>query len=317
METVLVTGGAGFIGSHVVEALLESGYKVKVFDNFSTGRESNLVRVKTHDHLQIIKSDIRNWKAVHEAVDDSDHCIHLAGQPSVPVSMENPRISFESNLLGFVNLLDGLRQRVFTGRLIYASDASVYGNVLKHKALKEHQSKDASFTSPYSLDKQEIERMAELHSKLFGLNALGLRLFNVYGRRQNEAHLYSNVITDFTNKLSSNQMLTLCGDGNQTRDFIHVDDAVDVILKALKSPATGVLNVGTGKATSVKELARSMGKLMAVEPQFINGAERPGDIRHSCADTTKLFETIGDYKFTRLREGLMKTIKQESQTSAA
>lgn len=310
MDKILVTGGLGFIGSHVATALVDAGHKVRIADNYATGTEQNLpAGVRQSPLLEIVRVDLRNWKAVHQVVEGVDHCIHLAGQSSVPLSMENPRVSFETNLLGFVNLVDGLRQQVFTGRLVYASDASVYGNVLKHRPLAEEASKEATFTSPYSLEKQEVERMAELHRKLFGLQAVGLRLFNVYGKRQPRSGAYANVVSVFEEKLAANQMLPVCGDGHQTRDFIHVDDVVAIMLRFLKNDSTGVFNLGTGEGTSVKELARTMGKLMGVEPQMMHTAERPGDLRHSCAELSHLRSVIGDYTFADLRTGLMKTLK--------
>ena len=294
---ILVTGGAGFIGSHVVKALLNDGHNVCVFDNFSTGKPENLPA--NDSNLEVLQGDIRNWKKIHIAVQETDFIIHLAGVSDAVASMEDPRVTFEMNTLGFTNVLDAIRQQGFAGKLIYASDATVYGENLENIAIKEEQAMDKAPQTPLAETKQSIERMVDMHRRLFGLQALGLRLFNVYGEGQGK-----NVISEFAKKMQAGEMITINGNGNQTRDFVYVEDVVAAVKKAIKNDVTGVVNVGTGDKTSINELAEKMATVFGVEMKAMNGSNRPGDIKNLTANISKMQTMLGRGKITTLKKGL-------------
>ena len=223
---VLVTGGAGFIGSHSVDALLAGGTEVVVLDNFSTGKTANL---PSHARLTLERGDIRNRPDVAGAIVGCTHVLHLAAQVSVRASVEDPPGSAQHNVLGFVNVLDAAR-RAGVKRVVYASSASAFGDPGE---LPLSESSPLAPLSPYGLEKSCNEQYAALFKQIFGLSALGLRYFNVYGPRQDPASPYTGVINKFADRLRAGQPLTVFGDGGQTRDFIFVKDVARVNVAAL------------------------------------------------------------------------------------
>lgn len=296
---VLVTGGAGFIGSHSVERLLESGAQVRVLDNFSSGKRENL---SAHPQLEVLEGDIRDKQVVDAALSGVSHVLHLAAQVSVVVSVEDPLTSAAINIGGFLNVLDGAR-RLGVRRVVYASSAAVYGVPVK---LPLNEEAPAAPISPYGIEKSINDQYRALYRGLYGYSALGLRYFNVFGPRQDPSSQYSGVISIFSQRLREGKALTVFGDGMQTRDFIYVGDVARANLAALKADVGGVCNVATGRSVTLLQLIEALGMVAGVKPQVQHAEARTGDIRHSSADNGKLRSTLGIGDFASLPEGLQR-----------
>jgi UDP-glucose 4-epimerase len=295
---VLVTGGAGFIGSHSVEALLAAGARVTVLDNFSTGKRDNLPVGDVR--LKIVEGDIRDWAAVAAALEGITHVLHLAAQSYVQVSIREPLESCQANVVGFLNVLDGAR-RAGIGRMVYASSAAVYGNPPR---VPISEDAPAAPLSPYGLEKLVNDQYAALYARLYGFSALGLRYFNVYGPRQDPASPYSGVIGKWVDALRSGKPLRIFGDGLQTRDFIYVGDIARHNMAALRSDAAGICNAGTGAGVNLLEL------IDALELATGSRAERrfeppaAGDARASVASLERFAALFGESHATPLPDGL-------------
>jgi len=301
MTRVLVTGGAGFIGSHVVDLLLHEGMTVRVLDNLSTGKIENLPFLEAG--LEFIQGSIEDKQCVIEACRNVDAVIHLAALVSVPASIENPEKSAATNLLGFHHVLEALRKQDFKGRLLYASSSAVYGTDVGQTALTEGQA-PGNLISPYAQDKYSNEMYAQLYSKLYGINALGFRFFNVYGPRQDPDSPYSGVISIFMDRAFGQQDIYIFGDGSQTRDFVYVGDLVRTLRLALDSDYQGVLNLGTGVSIKIGELAEHVKTVCASNVGIHNEPERFGDIKYSLADLSQLKEALDVVPSTPIEEGL-------------
>jgi UDP-glucose 4-epimerase len=297
-RTVLVTGGAGFVGSHTVDALLAAGQHVVVYDNFSTGHLGNLPR--HHPRLRVIRGDIRDQIELDKATRGAAACLHLAAQVSVGASLQDPQTSLAINILGFVNLLESLR-RNGVPRLVYASSAAVYGRA---RSLPLREAATGELVSPYGLEKLTDERYARLYGQLYGLSTLGLRYFNIYGKRQPADSPYSGVITKFAACFAESRQAQIFGDGRQSRDFIHVRDVATANLAALASDFTGVCNIGTGTRTTVSAVFREMRSLSGADPGKLHRPRAAGDIRHSCADTALARRRLGFRARYTFSEGL-------------
>ena len=294
---VLVTGGAGFIGSHTVEALLATGATVRVLDNFSSGRRENL---SMHARLEVVDGDIRDSACVAACMADVTHVLHLAGQVSVAASIADPLISQSHNITGFVNVLDAAR-RAGASRFVYASSAAVYG-APEHLPLAENSPTQP--ISPYGLEKLVNDQYANLFCRLYGYSTLGMRYFNVYGPRQDPHSFYSGVITIFCERMRKGEPLDIYGDGQQTRDFIFVGDVARANLVALAGSATGVCNIATGETHSILDIKDILSEVAGKHPEVNFMTQRTGDIPDSSADITRLRTTLGIDAFTPLTAGI-------------
>lgn len=296
--TVLVTGGAGFIGSHVVDALLDAGYSVRVLDDLSNGTLDNL---PMHDPgLSVRVGDLLDYRLVAEAMQDVHYCIHLAAQVSVARSLEAPLESATCNILGFINILEACRD-FGVQRLLYASSAAVYGDP---RQLPLDEDVQCEPLSPYGLEKFIDEAYASLYARLYGLRTLGLRFFNVYGPRQDPHSPYSGVISRFIERVASGRPPLIYGDGKQTRDYIHVEDVARACLSALDSAYCGVCNVSAGVPANLLDLVTLLGEVLEqdIHPEF--DAPRMGDIPDSYADPLRMRQELGCQSSVSLADGL-------------
>ena len=301
---ILVTGGAGFIGSHTVEALIAAGERVRVLDDFSSGRRDNLPGSAL---LEIVEGDVRDPAAVQRAMEGVTRVLHLAAQVSVVRSIEDPVTSAAVNVGGFLVVLDAAR-RAGIGRFVYASSAAVYG---MPDGLPLDESAPARPQSPYGLEKSVDDQYAALFAELYGMQCLGLRYFNVYGPRQDPASPYAGVIGRFIDCMRAGRPLCIFGDGEQTRDFVYVSDAGKVNVRALASTATGVCNVGTGHSASLLEVAKLLGEVSGRRLQIDHGPARAGDVRHSATSTARLREIMGDLQPVSLQDGVRALLRAE------
>jgi UDP-glucose 4-epimerase len=300
-QRVLVTGGAGFIGSHTVDLLLEHDKTVTVYDNFSGGKLTNLNVF--HPELTVVQGDILDYQALAKEINKCDAVLHLAALPSVPKSIEAPLESLKVNTLGFVHVLQAIRDAKRDIRLVYASSAAVYGDATILPC-NDELSLTENFLSPYALEKAGNEQYARLFSHLSEIKSLGLRYFNVYGARQDPGSSYSGVISKFIANYAEQQPVVIFGDGKQIRDFIHVSDIARANLLALESEYCGVLNIATGVPETLLDLVRyiEMAGKHPVEIQFAE--ERSGDIRESYACVNKAREHLKFESLTSLQQGI-------------
>ncbi|MCH9031875.1 MAG: GDP-mannose 4,6-dehydratase [candidate division Zixibacteria bacterium] len=301
---VLVTGGAGFIGSHLVDSLVKSGRKVRVYDNFSTGARGNLSN--SLSRIDLIKGDIKNLKTLQKATKGVSEIYHLAAISSVLLSVEDPVSTWDSNITGTWNLLEAAR-REGVKRVVFASSASVYGALKKVPFVETAQLEGAS---PYATSKLLGEQFCSLYYRLYGLETVSLRFFSVYGPRQNPKSQYSAVIPNFSTKLLSGKTPTVYGRGTQTRDFIYIKDIIRAIRKAghLTSVVGNSINVGTGQQTSIIKLLKLVQKITGkdIPPKF--EPLKPGDDPCTCADTRKMKRLLGISAATSFQDGLAETV---------
>ena len=301
---ILVAGGAGFIGSHIVDELLEAGAEVTVLDNLYTGQLENVGQHKQNRNFHFVKGDVCNPKLVKDLTKNVDAVFNHAAVVSVPRSVENPLLANEVNVKGTLNLL---KASLDSGvkRFIQASSASVYGNT---ETLPLHENIATNPISPYAVSELAAENYAKVFCKVYGLETVCLRYFNVYGPRQTYSP-YSGAITIFVNQLLRKRPPTILGDGEQTRDFVYVEDVVSANILALtKKKAVGeVFNIATGKATTVNSLVQTLQKIMnktSLTP--IHKEPRPGDIRNSCASIEKARKILGYKPAFGMENGLKK-----------
>ena len=307
LSEILVTGGAGFIGSHIVDRLVEEGYKVRVLDNLSTGEKKNLAQHKNKKSFQFIEGDIRNFDLVKKAVEGVDAVIHEAALVSVTRSVEDPLLSNEVNVTGTVNLLKACID-TNVKRFVLASSCAVYGD---SKILPSHENLVPKPLAPYAADKLAAENYAKVFHEVYGLETVSLRYFNVYGPRQKYGP-YSGVISIFINCLLENEAPIVFGDGKQTRDFINVKDVVKANMLALsKQKAAGeVFNICTGEATTLNKLAETIQKIMnKTDLKPVHFEPRPGDIKHSYGDINKAKRNLEYTPKVQLEEGLTEIVK--------
>ena len=295
----LVTGGAGFIGSHIVERLLGEGHAVRVLDNFSTGKAENL---PDHSRLEIVRGGVEDFATVERCVQGIDWIFHEAAIASVPKTIEDPLASQRENYGGTLNLLEAAR-RHGRPRLVFAASAAAYGDL---PGLPKTETSPVRPLSPYAVDKLASEHACAVYHTLHGLHTVCLRYFNVFGPRQDPSSPYSGVISIFTDHLLGDTTPTILGDGEQTRDFVYVADVVDANLRAITTEAAagGRFNIGTGRVTTLNQLLDTLYRLRGRNPDPRHGPVRPGDIRHSCADITLAEERLDWHPTVSLEEGL-------------
>lgn len=273
---ILVTGGAGFIGSHSVDLLLSEGKEVVVLDNLSSGKLENLNL--QHPDLEFIEGDVLEYPFLEELVRDCDAVLHLAALVSVPESIESPIFSFQINTQGVLHVLQAAHKAPRPVRVVYASSAAVYGNVTDLPC-RDDLPLVSEPLSPYALQKIHAENYADLYQRLHGVKSVGLRYFNAYGARQHPGSPYSGVISRFLDAFKKQEQLMVFGDGLQTRDFIHVSDIARANFLALQSDYSGVVNVATGQPRTLLQIIEFLGHSAKVE--FLPA--RAGDIRNSYA----------------------------------
>lgn len=305
MALFLVTGGAGFIGSHVVEALLGQGEQVKVLDNFFTGRRENLADLE--GKLELICGDVRDYATVKEAVAGVDYVLHLAAIPSVIRSVEDPLLTNQVNVEGTLNLLQASRESSVK-RVIYASSSSIYGN---SPELPRREEMSPSPLSPYSLQKLVGENYCSLFYQLYSRETVVLRYFNVYGPRQDPSSPYSGVISRFIMALLSGEPPVIYGDGEQTRDFSFVVDVAWATIVAARAPdiSGGVFNIASGQAYSLHQLLAILQQETGSSRPPVYKETRPGDVRHSLGSIARAKAALGfDPKFS-FQEGLKRTVE--------
>jgi len=302
---VLVTGGAGFIGSNLALRLLEEGARVRVVDDLSTGRKENLGGHA--DELEFIEGDIRDGELLKKALRGVEAVFHQAALPSVPRSIEDPLASEQVNATGTLTLLLAARD-AGVRRVVYASSSSIYGD---SPTLPKVEDMPPDPKSPYALSKYSGERYCQLFTRLYGLEAVSLRYFNVFGPRQDPTSHYAAVIPRFIAGIMSGKGITIYGDGKQTRDFTYVENAVRANLKAALAPraAGEVYNIACGESITVLELAEYLMRRMGREVDIEWAPPRPGEVRDSLASVTKAVEALGYHPEVDVWAGLDSTVE--------
>lgn len=295
----LVTGGAGFIGSNLCEAILKMGYKVRCLDDLSTGKQKNVDIFSDDPNYTFIKGDIKELDTCMAACEGVDYVLNQAAWGSVPRSIEMPLFYEKNNIMGTLNMMEAARQQGVK-KFVYASSSSVYGD---HPVLPKKEGQEGNLLSPYALTKRVDEEFAKLYTRLYGLDTYGLRYFNVFGRRQDPDGAYAAVIPKFIKMLMNDETPTINGDGKQSRDFTYIENVIEANLKACLAPheaAGNAFNIAYGGREYLIDIYHSLTKALGkdIEPNF--GPDRAGDIKHSNADISKAREMLGyepDYDF--------------------
>lgn len=301
LKPILVTGGAGFIGSHLVDALLARGQAVRVLDNLSTGKRGNLPMA--HPGLQLIEADVADATQVRQALHGCSAVVHLAAVASVQASVEDPVSTHQSNFIGTLNVCEAMRE-LGLRRLLFASSAAVYGQNGEGQAIAE-DTPTAPLT-PYAVDKLASEHYLDFYRRQHGLEPVIFRFFNIFGPRQDPSSPYSGVISIFTERALAGQPIRIFGDGEQTRDFVYVADLVRVLLQGLDMVVapSGAVNVGHSQATSLNQLLAAIEQVLGGLPPVSHAPARSGDIRHSRADNRRLLQLFAAADITPLALGL-------------
>jgi UDP-glucose 4-epimerase len=309
---VVVTGGAGFIGSHLVTALLDAGYRVRVVDNLSTGRESNLDHVA--GRFEWIEGDVADFEVARRAAAGSEFVFHEAAIPSVPRSVREPLPSHSSGTTATLNMLEASRQ-AGVRRFMFAASSSAYGDT---DELPKHEAMLPRPLSPYAASKLGGEYYVAVYARTMGLDGVSLRYFNIFGARQDPSSPYSGVISIFSSVMARGVRPVIYGDGAQTRDFTHVDNVVAANLAAMqaKEPLGGVvLNVGTGRRIRLLDLVASINALYGTSLEPVLEAARAGDVQDSQASLDRIHRVLGYEPLTGFEEGLRKTIALVAETA--
>lgn len=306
MNKYLVTGGAGFIGSHITDKLLSEGNFVRVLDNFSSGKKENLESASEYKNFELIKGDIRNYSACLKAAKGIDYVLHQAALRSVPGSMKDPYIYNSVNINGTLNLLRAsLKNKI--KRFVFASSASVYGET---DIFPEKEDSIPQILSPYALSKLTGEYYCRIFSMNYNLPTLSLRYFNVFGPRQNLNDEYSLVIPKFIGLILQNKRPTIYGNGKQSRDFIYIDDVVSANLVSAKNKAVkcGVFNVASGEDYTILDLVKMLNKLMHKNAKPVFYPVRKGDAFKTLGDISKAIKILGYRPKTDFKTGLGLTV---------
>ena len=302
---ILVTGGAGFIGSNIVEELLKRGEKVRVLDNFSTGKRENLSQFL--EQIELIEGDIRSYHIVREAVSGVDVILHEAALPSVPRSVRDPITTNEVNVGGTLNILDAAKDAK-VNRVVFASSSSVYGDTPE---LPKHEGMNLNPLSPYAVSKLSGEKYCKVFSTVYGLETVALRYFNVFGPRQDPSSQYSAVIPKFIMSILNDKQPVIFGDGEQSRDFTYIANVIEAnILAATMSNISGIaVNCACHGRISLNELIRLLNEILGKNIQPIYKDERTGDIKHSFANISAAENHLGYKPIVDFATGLRKTIE--------
>ena len=303
MKKAVVTGGAGFIGSHIADRLTGQGYQVVIIDDLSTGNKENIAALLKQNNIEFIEGSIVDLSLLNKLFRGVDYVFHLAAIPSVPRSIKNPQASHEVNITGTLNVLLAARD---TGvkKVIYASSCAVYGDTptlpIKEEMLPKPQ-------SPYAVTKLAWDYYCQVFHQVYGLPTVCLRYFNIYGPRQDPNSQYAAVIPRFIRRVIDDKPPIIFGDGEQTRDFVFVTDVVLANILAAESDATGVLNVGQGQSITINELAKLIIHIMNKDLGIIYKEARVGDIRHSLAEISKA-RLLGYQPQYDLEQGLRESV---------
>jgi nucleoside-diphosphate-sugar epimerase len=303
LSVYLVTGGAGFIGSHLVEGLVARGHRVRVVDNLVGGKRANLAHLSDVDFMV---GDLADVAVAHKAVSGVEYVLHQAAIPSVPRSVEDPIASNRANITATLNVLVAARD-AGVRRLVYAGSSSAYGNA---PALPKHEDMPSNPLSPYALQKVVGEQYCQPFTRLYGLETVTTRYFNVFGPRQDPGSPYSGVISLFSTALLAGYRPTIYGDGEQTRDFTYIANVVDGVLRACEAPNVSgeVINVATGGRVSLNELLRVMNRIVGTTLEPVYADARAGDVKDSQADISKATRLLGYTPAIGLEEGLRHTL---------
>src|SRR5215471_13205714 len=303
MENCLVTGGAGFIGSHLVDFLAARGYPIRVFDNFDTGQRSNLVNAAG---AEIIEGDVSDVDAVAKAMQGVNVVYHLAALASVQASIENPPATHRICATGTLNVLDAAR-KAGVRRVVYAASASAYGIPAGEI---QSESNPVRPLSPYAAAKLAGEQYMQAFAASFGIETVSLRFFNIFGPRQRADSPYSGVIAIFTGLMTAGKTPIIFGDGLQSRDFTYVSDVVQALTKAAKVPniSGSIYNVGAGRSVTLSDLVAALNRLLGTNITPKHATERPGDIRHSRADISRTQKELGYEPSVSFEDGLRETL---------
>jgi UDP-glucose 4-epimerase len=312
-ETVLVTGGGGFIGSHLVARLLREGHPVRVLDNFASGRRENLLPVLSE--IELIEGDIQSYERAHNAVRGCHLVFHLAALPSIPRSIQDPLTSHASNVIGTLNVLLAARDEGVR-RVVFASSSSVYG---ANTELPKREDMPALPIAPYAVAKLAAENYCRAFHEVYGLETVALRYFNVFGPKQDPLSQYAAVIPNFISAVLAGQAPIVYGDGEQSRDFTYVDNAIEANLLAAHADGVGgeTFNVACGDRISLNELLEELRALTGkrIEANYVE--PRPGDLPHSHADIGRARERLGYEPGIDVRAGLAKTLEDTLASGVA
>ena len=305
MKKVVVTGGAGFIGSHLSEELVRQGFHVIILDNLSTGKVDNIELLLNKENAEFVRGSITNFSLLKQLFQGVDHVFHQAAIPSVPRSIEDPRAFHDTNVTGTLNVLLAARDNGVS-KVIYASSSSVYGDT---PTLPKVEDMTPDPQSPYAVTKLAGEYYCQVFNRVYGLPNVCLRYFNIYGPRQDSSSQYAAVVPRFLGRVYQKSSPVIFGDGEQTRDFTFVKDAVEANILAAESDATGTFNISRGESISINQLAELIIRLLGNSVEPIHEKPRPGDIRHSLADIMKA-RTFGYEPKVSLEEGLKETMRE-------
>ena len=297
----LVTGGAGFIGSNLCEAILNLGYKVRCLDDLSTGKQANVALFLDNPNYEFIKGDIKDLDTCMKACEGVDYVLNQAAWGSVPRSIEMPLFYCANNIQGTLNMLEAARQNGVK-KFVYASSSSVYGD---EPNLPKKEGREGNLLSPYAVSKRADEEWAKQYTKHYGLDTYGLRYFNVFGRRQDPNGAYAAVIPKFIKQLLDGETPTINGDGKQSRDFTYIENVIEANLKACLAPrkaAGEAFNIAYGGREYLIDIYYGLTEALGIDKEPNFGPDRPGDIKHSNADISKAKELLGydpDWSFDR------------------
>ncbi|MCK4343519.1 MAG: SDR family oxidoreductase [Phycisphaerae bacterium] len=305
MSLCLVTGGGGFIGSHIIRRLLAKGRSVRVLDDFSTGKRENLTEVE--DQIELVEGDICDVPTVERSMKDVEVVFHLAARASVPRSVEQPRPAHEINITGTLNLLIAARD-AGARRFIYSASSSAYGDT---PTLPKRVDMQPQPLSPYAVSKLAAEHYCSVWSHVYGLQTVSLRYFNVFGPRQDPTSTYAAVIPAFVSRMLKGQRPIIFGDGEQSRDFCFIENVLDANMRGAEVEEVHgeVVNVACGERTTLNQIVADINKLLGtnIEPEY--QAPRPGDVRHSLADISETKKVLGYEPLVMFPEGLQRSIE--------